>query len=529
VVADLNGDGVPEIVDTAGIHIYAWEPDGKPLPGFPVSSKLQFCGPQLESQPLMHPKCGFLSSPAVGHLEGTDKPMDIVAPSLDGHLYAFDQHGKALPGFPVALADPGVPKAQRMIAESINEPAVANIAGDGKDEIIVATNETYGATQDPAQGLSALLAGAAGGSSRLYAVWPAGTRHANGPFLPGWPVKLDGAIQSTLPLIGPGQDPAVGTIAGRPTVIASTTGSATIEEYGSGGQLLRTVQQAAYGPGSDATDRTGTINLFESAVLGRLTAATPLDIVKYGLSLSDVSNLLLTGQNAPYNHLIGAYDATTGAPLPAWPRITDDFQFLSASDVAKVNSSAASNQVVAGTGLGLLHAYDGVTGRDVAGFPKVTGGWLFAPAAFSNDGRMADITREGYLFQWNLPKLPKCQSEWPSFRHDPRQSGRYGTDGTPPSKPTGLSVKNGKLSWKAPGDDYGCGTANHYEIVTANHPISSKQFAAASRLAHPPSPKAPGTAQTYTLPSHKRYVAIRAIDDAGNVGYSAQVDTSPRG
>jgi Subtilase family len=525
VVADLNGDGVPEIVDTAGIHIYAWEPDGKPLPGFPVSSKLQFCGPSLESQPLVHPKCGFLASPAVGHLEGTTGPLDIVAPSLDGHLYAFDDHGKPLQGFPVPLVDPGVPKSQQMIAEAINEPAVANIAGDAKDEIIVATNETYGAVQDPAQGLSALLAGAAGGSSRLYAVWPRGTAHSGGPFVPGWPVKLDGAIQSTLPLIGPGQDPSVGRIAGRPTIVASTTGSGTIEEYGSGGNLLRTVQQGAYGPGSDATDRTGTINLFESAVLGRLTSAAPLDIVKYGLSLSDVSNLLLTGQNAPYNHLIGAYDATTGSPLPAWPRITDDFQFLSASDIAKVNSGATDNQVVAGTGLGLLHAYDGTTGRDVAGFPKVTGGWLFAPAAFSNDGRMADITREGYLFQWNLPKLPRCQSEWPEFRHDPRQSGRYGTDGTPPSKPGGVAVESGKLSWKAPGDDYGCGTADRYEIVTSATPITPQRFAAATPLAGPPAPKAAGTAQAYTLPPHRRYVAIRAIDEAGNVGYSAQVDT----
>jgi hypothetical protein len=417
-----------------------------------------------------------------------------------------------------------------MIAESINEPAIANISGDGREEVVVATNETYGAVQDPAQGLSALLAGAAGGSSRLYAVWPRGNAHAGGggPFLPGWPVKLDGAIQSTLPLIGPGQNPAIAKIGGRKTIVASTTGSATIEEYDAGGNLVRAVQQAAYGPGSNATDRSGTINLFESAVLGRLTPGSPIDIVKYGLSLSDVSNLLLTGQNAPYNHLIGAYDSTTGAPLPSWPRITDDFQFLSASDIARVDTGSPGNQVVAGTGLGLLHAYNGTTGRDVSGFPKVTGGWLFAPAAFSNDGRMADITREGYLFQWKLPRLAKCQSEWPQFRHDPHQSGNYDADGTPPNKPRALSLKSGVLSWKAPGDDYGCAAADRYRIVTAAQPITPQRFAAATPLAGPPEPKWGGTAQTYRLPSHKRYVAIRAIDDAGNVGYSAQLDTHPR-
>ena len=530
VVADLNGDGAPEVVETAGTHIYAWEPSGKPVPGFPVSSKLSFCGPGLESQPLVHPKCGFLSSPAVGHLEGPNKPLDIVAPSLDGHLYAFDRHGKPLPGFPVALVDPSVPQNQQMIAESINEPAIVDLNGDGRDEIIAATNETYGAVQDPAQGLSALLAGAAGGSSRLYAVWPKGNDHNGGPFVPGWPVELDGAIQSTLPLIGPGQNPAVARIGGQPVIVASTTGSATIEEFNASGDQIRAVQQGAYGPGSNATDRSGTINLFESAVLGKLIPGGTLDMVKYGLSLSDVANLLLSGQNAPYNHLIGAYDSTTGAPLPAWPRITDDFQFLSSSDIARVDKTAADNQVVAGTGLGQLHAYDGTTGMDIGGFPKVTGGWLFAPAAFSNDGRMADITREGYLFEWKLPKLAKCQTEWAQFRHDPHQTGNYNADGTPPSTPTALSAGSRTLRWKAPGGNFNCGKAGHYEIATSAHPITAHNFAAAKRLPSPNlKPKAVGTKQTYDLRTHQRYVAIRAVDPAGNVGYPAVVDTSPGG
>jgi hypothetical protein len=157
----------------------------------------------------------------------------------------------------------------------------------------------------------------------------------------------------------------------------------------------------------------------------------------------------------------------------------------------------------------------------------VTGGWLFAPAAFSDDGRMADITREGYLFQWRLPRLPRCQSEWPQFRHDPRQSGNYGADGTPPSRPTGVAVRNGVLRWKAPGDDYGCGTATRYQIVTSAQPITAQRFAAATPLDGSPTPKATGAAQAYTVPPHQRYVAIRALDDAGNVSYPAQVDTRP--
>jgi Subtilase family len=531
MVSDLDGDGQPEIVDTAGTHVYAWWPNGNRVTGFPVASDPSFCDPANESQPLVHPKCGFLSSPVAARLQGPGQPLDIVVPSLDGHLYAFDHSGNPVPGFPVQLADPSVPVNQRMIAESINEPAVGDLNGDGVDDIVVATNETY----DPSppsgddiggllgQGLSDLLANAAGGSSRVYAV-----DGATGQFMPGWPIKLNGAIQDTLPLIGPGQDPAIVNIGGQTRIVASTTGSATIGVYKPDGSLDHAVQQAAYGPASDATDRTGTINLFESASIGKLDPLSGPAIVKYGLSLSDVANLALSGQNAPYNHLIGAYNAQTGVPLPAFPRITDDFQFLSASDIASVNGSS-TNQVLAGTGLGLLHAYDGATGLDISGFPKVTGGWLFAPAALSDDGRIADITREGYLFEWNQPSLPRCQTEWPSFRHDPQQSGNYDRDGTAPSSPSDLAVSAGQLTFKAPGDDGRCGTADHYEIVTSSQPIQPVDFDGATPLAGPPMPQSADTPQAYTLPAHQRYIAIRAIDDAGNVGMRAQIDTQTSG
>jgi Subtilase family/RTX calcium-binding nonapeptide repeat (4 copies) len=527
VVADLDDDGRPEVIDSAGIHVYAWEPDGSLRPGFPVASNLSFCGAANESQPNVHPKCGFLASPAVGRLKGQSQPLDIVIPSLDGHLYAFDGNGNALPGFPKQLIDSS--EATPMTAESINEPAIGDLNGDGTDDIVVATNETYGAAPpSPGDipggfggGLSAILANAAGGSSRVYAV-----NGANGSFLSGWPIKLNGAIQSTLPLIGPGQNPALVKIGGAQRIVVSTTGSATIGVYKPDGSLAIGIQQGAYGAASDATDRTGTINLFESASIGKLLQAGDPDVVKYGLTVGDVANLALSGQNVPYNHLIGAYDPNTGTPLPAFPRITDDFQFLSSSDIAQVDPASPANQVVAGTGLGLLHAYDGLTGKDAPGFPKVTGGWLFAPAAFSEDHRMADITREGYLFQWNVPDIQPCQSEWPSFRHDQQQSGNYDRDGTPPYKPTGLSLSASQLSFVAPGDDNACGTVARYEIRTSDSPITPQNFAAADPLAAPSALQGAGSTQTAALPTHMRYVAIRAVDEAGNVGWPALLDTA---
>ena len=208
---------------------------------------------------------------------------------------------------------------------------------------------------------------------------------ATGAFLPGWPISISGIIEDTLPLIGPGNDPAIVRVGGVPKVIASAT-SGSLAAYGADGTLTTTMRQEQGGAGSDAVDKAPGLNLFEAAAVGRLVPGTTPSVVKYELSLTAAANLLLVGQNLPYNHLIGAWDAGTGTSAPAFPRITDDYQFLSSSIVAKLDAGSPANQVVAGTGLGLLHAYDGVTGLDAPGFPKHTGGWLFAPAALSTDG-----------------------------------------------------------------------------------------------------------------------------------------------
>jgi hypothetical protein len=518
VIADLHGDGQPDVITAAGVHIYAWNAHGTPVRGFPVSEDLHLCGPRLERQPLHHPKCGFLGSPAVGHLEGDHRPIDIVASSLDGHLYAWTPSGRLLPGYPVALVDPTMPPAQRDFAESINDPAIGDLTGAGHDDVVVATNEEYGSSNSPptisggaAQLIGSVGAGAAGGSARVYAI-----DGATGRIMRGWPIAINGALQSELPLVGPGNDAEIVRLGGRETVVASATGGA-LSEYAANGSLIRSIQQSSFGAGSDATDRTDALNLFESAAVGDV--AGTLGVVKYGVSLGQVVNLALPGQNVPYNHLIGAYNATTGASLPAWPTITDDYQFLSSSTIARVDPAASGNQVLAGTGLGLLHAYDGPTGRDVAGFPKATGGWLFSPPAISDDGRIADITREGYLFEWQAPVV-RCQTEWPMFRHDPRNTADYNADGSAPAPPTGIRLRRlaghrYRLSFISPGNNGRCGTARAY-LLRRGHRVLRVR---------PGAPRAAGSrvTVTFSLAGPVRGLSLQAVDQAGNLGVPAPV------
>ena len=110
----------------------------------------------------------------------------------------------------------------------------------------------------------------------------------------------------------------------------------------------------------------------------------------------------------------------------------------------------------------------------------MTGGWLFAPAAFSDDGRMADITREGYLFEWELPEAPRCQTEWPSSATTSSGAATTTPTARRPRRPPPSRPESRTLSWKAPGGNFNCGKAGHYEIATSSHPIDGTDFAAAN-------------------------------------------------
>ncbi len=520
-IADLTGDGLPEVITAAGERLYAWDFQGRELPGFPVrpdperrncalSEQRKESGKKVDGNFLAgrHPKCGFLSTPAVGRLEGPAGGFDIVAPDLDGRLYAYRADGTPVPGFPVRLIDPDVPDNEKVTAESINQPAIGDLDGDGRDDIVIPTNEVYGGSGSTGGDVSfgAALA-QAGTQSRVYAVKSTGTRSAGRPFFPGWPIKLGGIIQDVLPLIGPGHDPSLVKIAGQQQQIVVSTTGGQLSLYGVNGQRTREINQ-------NVGNAAGALNLFESAAVGDLNGSTggrDPDLVKYQIDIAQATNLLLVGQNQPYSHRIGAFDAANGEPVsPAYPVITEDYQFLSSSTIGNV-TGGETNQVLAGTALGLLHAYDGVTGRDPAGFPKVTGGWLFAPAALSDDGRLAAVTREGFLFEWDAKGAPACQPEWPAFRHDQQGTGNYDADGTPPAAPDRLSLErvegnSFRLSFHSPGDDGFCGTATRYVADVDGQAIDLG----------PPVEGGKTFSKTISVPAGARRVTIRAAD--GPVG-----------
>jgi hypothetical protein len=176
-----------------------------------------------------------------------------------------------------------------------------------------------------------------------------------------------------------------------------------------------------------------------------------------------------------------------------------------------------------------------VAGGEVQGWPKLTSDWTIANPTVGSFGTLDSdtaahkvvigLTRSGYVNAYATP-APACSpSAWPRFHHDDANSGDVERDAALPGTPFGASVSGDSLSFRAPGDDLMCGTAHSYEIATADHPISAPGFADATPLTGAPTPAAPAAKQTYTPPvAAKRYVAIRAVDEQGNLGRPVNVD-----
>ncbi|MEA2311186.1 MAG: hypothetical protein QOE28_1154, partial [Solirubrobacteraceae bacterium] len=121
-IGDIDGDRNAEIVDTAGEHVYAWHLDGTPVAGFPVRLNPDFSRPQDRTRE-NHVKRGFFASPVLADLS-SHPGLEIVAASMDQHVYAFDGAGATVPGWPAYLRDPSIAGA-----EIIATPAVGDING----------------------------------------------------------------------------------------------------------------------------------------------------------------------------------------------------------------------------------------------------------------------------------------------------------------------------------------------------------------------------------------------------------------
>jgi len=161
VVADLDGDGEPEII--VG-NLTKWQ-----LEVYNSQGQMRSGWPQLL-------RSGVKSSAAVGDLNG-DGALDILVGDLRGYLHAFNADGSRLAGWSDQGVKTGVnPDAEYRI---LAQPVIVDIDGDGQR---TDGQRTDGQRTDGQPEIVLALS-----DSRLYVY------EANGALRAGWPVSLGDA------------------------------------------------------------------------------------------------------------------------------------------------------------------------------------------------------------------------------------------------------------------------------------------------------------------------------------------------
>jgi hypothetical protein len=580
------------VADDLGGNVYAWDAAGRLVfhqasnPAFSGAPLTPFH--TVRQGPRDRTERGFLASPVLARLSGARTgPLDIIAAGEDRHLYAWHASGAPVAGFPVLVADPdkltGVDPATDHLSFSttrarpnpgidedqgkiVDTPAVATIGG--KPAIIVGSNEEYGVgTGDEGQinagdftaaslgvlGQTGLLSFANG---RVYAIkatggtitCAGGTCHSTA-YLPGWPKKVGIIDQGLLPDVGEG-------INGSPVVAPLTC------PRGGAGMKIGVTPDAgpayifnANGSSCYGTDQSGHDNPLEVDVsvghgqydhpafaavgypaFGTIDGHTTSFFAPEAGVLRALDVVVPDYQGG--QDFIGGWDPSTGQSRLGFPAEVNDLQFLTGPAVGDV-TGGPGQEVIGGTASLDLAAFNAAGLPASTTWPKLTGDWTIATPTLGSFGSLDDaagarkdvvsITRSGTLIVYRTPAAACSPSSSPRFHHDIANSGDYTRDAVPPGRPYAGRVRGRTLRFRAPGGDLLCGTAASYQLVTSDRPITPETFASATSLAGAPRPLAAGRSQSVTLPaSARRFIAIRAVDAAGNLGLPLVVDLGGR-
>jgi hypothetical protein len=573
-VGDLDHDGTLEIV-VADLEDKVYVFDGETgARERMIRTPLQYTGAPLKPYEnvrqgdMNRTQHGFLASPVLADLDRDDGGrLEIIAASMDRHVYAFNHDGSDVPGWPVLVVDRAKvqsidPVTHRVAFKQddlmqgaiIDTPAVGDIAGDERPEVIVGTNEEYADENDGglnAGGLSQALYAPLGSAlnpanGRLYAIKPegepGGPKPGSGPYVEGWPFKVGILQGEILPLVGegitgapvlgdvpcngPGATRVAGVIpaAGVPYLVGANGQSCYGRQNGldvglptEGGKASDQVFLAAFGHPAFGTLSTGSVFLAPAAGVVR--------------AVDVVAPEYQGGQD----YLV-AWGTAQGTIQPSWPAEMNDLQFLTGPTVGDLVPGKLGDEVIAASAHHDLQAFDAAAADADASWPKLTGDWSVANPALGTFGeRETDAaarkvvlhgTRNGRLLGYSTGAAACAPASWPKFHHDLANSGDTRRDAIPPGAVENASMAGTKLTFTQPGDDLLCGTATRFEIRTASTPLTAANFAGAGAVPYEAAAGAPGTQVSIDLPADRlrRYVGVRAVDETGAVGRFAAVD-----
>jgi Subtilase family len=537
VLADLEGEkghGLDIIAAGEDRHVYAWHADGKAVAGFPVlvedPDKLASVNP-VSNQPTFNANVPanqdkaedqgkIVDTPAIAQLDGPGRPPSIIVGTNEEYLAGQGDEGE-LNASGVNTASLGAVGASGLLAFANGRVYAINASGCSSDPSSCATG-----------GLA--CASAKCSSSVFREGWPAKIGIIDAGLLPDVGEGINGS-----PIVAPvlcpegGEGLKVGvTPDAGPGYVLNANGTSCYGAAGGKYTALQTDASASAGK----TD-TPTFPAVGEPAFGTLDGTTTSMFAPTSGLLRALDVVAPDYQKGSQDFIAG-WNANSGEYAPGFPAVDNDLSFITGETVGDVTGEAPKQEVLAGTASQDLQAYNSAGVAASGAWPKLTGGWTVATPVLGSLGTIdtassakkdiVSITREGTVSVYTTPASACSPSSWPNFHHDIANSGDYTRDAVTPGKPLNADVSENVLHFTAPGDDLLCGKATRYEIVTSESPIAAENFAKATSLSGAPEPADAGTAQTYALPADvETYVAIRAVDDQGNVGLPASAEYNP--
>jgi len=568
---DLNRDGRVELVaaDLEG-KIYVWNSRGQRLRT--LRARRAYSGAPLtpfvnvRKGKLNRTQSGFLGSPVLADLDGNDGGrLEIIAAAMDRHVYAFNHDGTRVEGFPVLVVDRTKveaidPATHRVTFKPdvgadydqgaiVDTPAVGDLTGDRRPEIVVGTNESYAEPINAAgvdQAVFAVLGEAAlePANGRLFAIRsegePGGPRTDSAPWLDGWPFRVGILQAEILPLVGEGvtgspvigQAPCRGDEAAPRVGVIPAAGIPYLVDPDGESCLGRTDGQdealpTSGGAGADQPFLAAFGHPAFGALGGEVSFLAPV------AGLQRAVDVVLPEYQGGQDYL-AAWSTASGRLEPNWPRPVNDLQFLTGPSVGDIDGEPGE-EAIGGTSSMDLQAFR-ADGSDVPGWPKLTGDWTVANPTLGSFGTLdtaagarrivISATRSGQILGHATEARACAPASWPRFHHDNANSGDSRRDAVLPGRPSRARLAGATLSFGSPGDDLLCGTPRRYQVRTSARAIGPATFARARRLAATGDAASAGERASLDLPGERllRYVAVRAVDEQGNVGRPALVD-----
>ena len=467
-IGDIDGDLEPEIVDSAGEHVYAWEADGSAVPGLPGAARpgaLAAAGPhpQQPHQARLHRVAGA-RRPERGRRPRDRGRRRSTSTSTSGTAAATrcpaSRRSCATRASPAPRSSPP--------PRSATSAATASPTSSRRRR---SSTTTRPRPQTPGGGaaggfsnfLTNFLANVLGGSGRVYAV------DRNGNVLPGWPTAPNGIVPDALPFVGPGVDHILANVDGDPELeaIGNVASGDVTATNGDGSNAAQYDSEPA---GGEHVDKSKVINLFENPIAANIDGvggpgdhqgrrdAEPGREPRRRRSARTCPTTTScrpgTRRPAPRCRPSRRRSRTTSC-CPARRSPTSPTRPATRSSSAPASTTCATSTWPAS------RAPAGPSSPAAGSSPRRRSG----DADGDGDLEVTTLTREGFGFMWDTDQ-PACgtNDEWWTSRHDEWNTGAYGTDSRPPGTPhqprrATRTAHRSTLTWTAPGDDWLCGTA----------------------------------------------------------------------